>query len=107
MKWFGSQPWGAFCHGTSQVDTPVGTICDWCEEMILSDDLGVILPSTESDTTFHRCCFLRSLIGSAGHQKQTCACYGGTEEDPPDMTKKQAAEAATALFDKQHGAPAH
>jgi hypothetical protein len=33
-------------------------------------------------------------LGSVGHQKGTCSCHGGTEEDPPEMTKRQAAVAA-------------
>lgn len=41
-------------------------------------------------------CDARAVIGSVGHIRKQCPCYGGTEEDPPGMTKREAAKAALA-----------
>lgn len=46
--------------------------------------------------TWHQVCFFRSIAGGLAHQERRCRCYGGTadELDPPEMTKRQAAQAA-------------
>lgn len=46
----------------------------------------------------HYACGLRMLVGSIGHQKKKCSCYGGAEEDPPDLTRRQAAAVAAEYF---------
>lgn len=99
MQWFGNRPFGPVCEHAAKVDAPIGCACDWCEEPIVFDDEGLLIPSVGTPSVFHRVCFLRSIIGSLGHQQQKCGCYGGNEEDPPEMTKKQAAEAATEFFE--------
>jgi hypothetical protein len=50
----------------------------------------------------HLNCFMRQTIGSVAHQLKQCRCYvpGSTEEDPPGMTKRQAADAAVAVYDQ-------
>ena len=45
----------------------------------------------------HHECAARLALGSVGHQKQRCSCYGGAEEDPPGLPKREAAKAALAL----------
>jgi hypothetical protein len=63
-------------------------------------------PVTEQDRRFtyangpvvHAECDLRAIAGSVGHQLGRCSCFGGDEEDPPGMTKREAARAAAALF---------
>lgn len=47
---------------------------------------------------WHQECTIRSIIGSVGHQEKRCSCFGGTEEDPEGMTKREAAKAAYDLF---------
>lgn len=95
MKWFGIN-WGAsICHSCEHEPTPVGTICGGCGEAIEKSDNGVSMPV---DTVMHLECFLRSVLGSVGHQKKTCSCYGGNEEDPPGMTLREAAKAAVELW---------
>jgi hypothetical protein len=42
-------------------------------------------------------------IGSVGHQTCRCACFGGTEEDPPGMTKRMAALSAFKLWEARRG----
>jgi len=49
---------------------------------------------------------MRSVAGSAAHQLHECRCYGGEREDPPGMTKRQAAALALEtfnLFQKENG----
>lgn len=100
MKMFGP-PWG---HDGEVVPTPVGEKCLWCEEPVVEGDRGVVTPFMDTDgqreAAQHRECLLRSIFGSVGHQLKRCSCFGGTEEDPPGATRREAAKAAVALFDK-------
>lgn len=85
-------------HGSPDLPTcpvPVGQKCIWCEEMFVDGDQGLL---DAGDAPQHRECFFRSIFGSVGHQKGTCSCFGGSEEDPPDMTRRQAARAAMEIF---------
>jgi hypothetical protein len=75
--------------------------CPNCAEPVLyTDEAREIghLGADGSDTArwWHLECALRILYGSVGHQMERCECYGGTEEDPPDMTAREAAVAAVA-----------
>ncbi len=99
--WFGKRPWGKLCHAMPHVPTPVGENCLHCEEPIKEGDEGEIMPPRP----VHRECLLRMVIGSVGHQQGRCSCYGGNEEDPPGMTKRQAAIAAAELFDQKNQSP--
>lgn len=87
--------------------TPVGEPCLYCEEPIAEGDKGVVMPFTDESGTRevpeHRECFMRSIFGSLGHLTGTCSCYGGKNEDPPDMTVRQAAKAAADFIDNKHG----
>jgi hypothetical protein len=88
-------------------------ICPWCDEPILPDDpkvpiLGVevrprSLEITPIHSFMHMNCSLRQVYGSIGHQLKKCGCYGGSEWDPQDMTKRQAADAAVAHW-RNHNA---
>jgi len=69
--------------------------CDHCDEEILPGERADIVKGH-----FHQECLVRMFAGSVGHQNKRCSCYGGTEEDPPGMTKRQAAQAAAALHRK-------
>lgn len=100
MLVFGPKTWGPDQKLTA---TPVGRACFSCEELVAEGDSGVMMPLVQPDgkavmAAQHRECFLRRIVGSVGHQQGTCSCYGGQEEDPPEMTKRQAALAATKLF---------
>lgn len=66
------------------------TNCVWCDEPIL--------PAERRTGLVHFECGLRSAVGSVGHQKKACSCYGGTMEDPPGLTRRQAAIAAEEYF---------
>jgi hypothetical protein len=78
-----------------QIPTPVGERCTLCGEPIDAGDTGTI---NLLDQVIHYECQLRSVIGSVGHLRRACSCYGGTEEDPPGMTYREAALATVAFY---------
>ncbi len=53
----------------------------------------------------HEACTVRVTKGSVAHQQEKCACYGGTESDPPGMSKRLAAYEAEreAMFQEGPG----
>lgn len=99
--WFGKQKWAPICDSGVQVKTPAQP-CSWCGEGFTDDDNGVGTPGLEEDgvhlSYHHQECFLRMVLGSVGHQQHRCSCYGGTDEDPPEMTRREAARAAVAYW---------
>lgn len=97
MKYFG-ESWGSdLCQESEQVPVPVGERCGRCKEQFIEGDQGVI---DCSGFTEHLNCFLRGIIGSVAHIQKQCNCYipGSTCGDPPEMTKRQAADAAVRLY---------
>lgn len=96
--------WDApICDDAIEVPAPVGLACLYCKEAIAKDDQGfmmlVMRAARESSLEpEHRNCHLRDVIGSVGHLRKQCSCYGGTEGDPEGMTKREAAEAAVKLY---------
>lgn len=68
-------------------------LCRFCDEYVEYDDLRVPLGMRP----IHYPCFVRRIVGSVGHQLKRCSCYGGTEDDPPNLSKKEAAEAAALI----------
>ncbi len=95
-----------------EAPAPLGQPCARCEEPIAEGEHGWLIPHFDGFTSaftsaftsrpYHHACHIRGVIGSVGHLQGRCFCKGGTEEDPPNMTKREAAEAALALFEKQH-----
>jgi hypothetical protein len=81
-------------------------ICLHCGEPVLWDEPCERIPvmTAEGDAIrahlgrMHRNCFLRGLLGGVGHIEGRCSCYGGTYDDPPEMTKREAADAAVRLW---------
>jgi hypothetical protein len=121
MAWFG-ESWGApICEETSHEPTPVGVLCMNCEERIEADDRGVITPQLGLDETAvrldpaallfdgqprvaqHLECHLRGVFGSVGHIEGRCSCAGGNEEDPPGLSRREAAVAAVAAWERRYG----
>lgn len=65
--------------------------CAWCGE-------GFTQGEAIEPGGVHYECGLRSAIGSVGHQRRRCSCYGGEDEDPPGLTRREAAVAAALFF---------
>lgn len=65
--------------------------CQYCEEEI---EAGEASPMPG----MHRECAIRSVVGSAAHQLKECSCYGGTREDPPNLSIREAAKLAAETF---------
>lgn len=71
-------------------------ICRRCEEPITAADRKS--PARLDGNAMHYECGLRIVIGSVGHLRKECWCFGGTSEDPEGMTKREAARAAVDLW---------
>jgi hypothetical protein len=112
-RYFGPCPWGpAFHEPELMIAAPIGLPCADCAEPIAKGDDGITQMQIDYDVervrtvlcvARHRECFLRAIVGSVGHQTGQCSCFGGTEEDPPGLTRRQKAQAALALFDLKLG----
>jgi hypothetical protein len=67
--------------------------CVYCEEPILPGETYPV-ERTPNLQNVHRECVIRMFLGSAAHQLKECTCYGGDREDPPGMTRRDAARLA-------------
>jgi len=98
MNWFGKN-WGApACYRDDHVPTPSGELCFHCDEPIEKSDNGFIGSFGEPPQA--KLC-PRSILGSVGHQNKTCSCFGGMDEDPVGMSKREAAKAAYQVYCKK------
>lgn len=100
MEWFGPAPFSNACEEVPRVETPTAP-CAWCGESFTADDDGYTIPhcgETISNLPYHLECWLRQLFGSVGHIQGECSCFEGTAEDPPGMTRREAAKAAAEMF---------
>jgi hypothetical protein len=71
--------------------------CIWCDEPVtVVDRLTAV--GNSAGQVMHYECSLRSVIGSVGHQQRRCSCYGGDQEDPPGLTRREAAKAAAKCW---------
>jgi hypothetical protein len=79
--------------------------CAWCKEPIVYGEDGFILPAILEDgpswVAYHRACHLRQIFGSLAHAQRKCSCYvpGSTCTDPPEMTRREAAEAVVEYME--------
>jgi len=102
MTWFG-EPWDAPLNEECERQaTPVGELCLRCEEPIESWASGVTMVCIDAAGATRRPqhleCFIRSSVGSMGHLLGRCSCHGGHEEDPPDLSVRDAARAAVLVL---------
>jgi hypothetical protein len=99
VKWFGV---ASVETDGDLIATPVGEPCAYCEEPIEAGDRGVTIPHIGGpepvEKPYHFECHLRTVIGSVAHQMGQCSCHGGTEHDPPGLTRRQAARAAYRVW---------
>ena len=70
--------------------------CPHCGEPILSEESARLINGGAA--LMHAECLIRVVAGSVAHQLRRCSCFGGTEEDPPGATRRQAAKEAESLF---------
>jgi hypothetical protein len=68
-------------------------LCHYCEEPLRGGDL-----LADGPQPLHRECLFRMVAGSAAHQLKECTCYGGTREDAPGLTKREAAQQALDTY---------
>lgn len=73
--------------------------CIYCFEPVLEAEPHERRPVLGKALTLgaiHRECEARGVLGSVGHQMGLCSCRGGpgTMDDPPGLTRRQAARAA-------------
>jgi hypothetical protein len=66
--------------------------CFYCEEPL---DQG-------GGSNIHKECAFRMIAGSAAHQLHECTCFGGTREDPPEMSTREAAKLALETYRLLH-----
>lgn len=83
--------------------------CPYCDEPVSELELRAqVYWHTEPKQRWaHYECSVRQTVGSVAHQLGKCSCYGGTEDDPEGMTKREAAKAALNLakvldFEERH-----
>jgi hypothetical protein len=109
MTTYFGESWCALTDDGRQVPTPIESECTWCKEGFVEGDAGMATPLGFIDETdshpvtfvyYHKNCFLRSIVGSVGHQRKQCSCFGGTLEDPQELSLRQAADAAVREFEE-------
>src|SRR5262245_28332420 len=94
LKWFGPSWRAPINDDADECPVPVGERCEWCQEVFGDHDQGVKM----SGKSYHVYCHVRLVIGSVSHQLKKCSCYGGTWEDPPELTLRESAKLAAELF---------
>ena len=68
VRWFG-ESWGApVCDPRSHVETPEGSLCPQCKEVVVQGQQGVGVPYMASETYlwWHLDCWLQEVVGIAG-----------------------------------------
>ena len=107
MQWFGKSWGAAICEPAEHIATPIGKQCAWCDEVFVGGEQGVRIPALgaagDEGADHHLDCFLRSVIGSLAHLQHECSCFvpGATCTDPPELSKREAAQAAVRYWRQQ------
>jgi hypothetical protein len=81
------------------------SLCARCGEQITGRSETIPLLTAEGlvPQHYHPECSLRMVIGGLNHLRGRCSCCGGTEPpDPEDLTKREAAILAVALWKHRH-----
>lgn len=112
MQYFGDFWDVPATEGATPIPTPVDEECLYCDEKITEGDQGFSQPFMQLNDDkksvtpiirfVHRECQLRAVVGSIGHLKEKCSCYGGTEHDDLGMTRREAALAVWKWVE-EHG----
>ena len=106
MRYFGKRTSAPVYDECVQVQTPVGTRCGHCDEPIAAGDDGWLYPylggpHDPPELAYHYECALRGIVGCVEHQLRHPHGGGcdGTCRDSPELTRREAAQAATDLFE--------
>jgi len=81
------------------IPAPTGAPCSYCEDLIEEHDIGTV---DQDGSVWHYECSIRAAVGSVGHQAQECSCYDGVDDDPPGLTRHEAAIAAERYHRSLH-----
>lgn len=77
------------------MQTATSAVCQWCGEPVEPDERI----DQWRHVLMHWECGLRSVVGGLNHLQGNCSCCGGTDDpDPPNMTRREAANAAARYF---------
>ena len=109
MTLYFGESWCAMTDVGLKIPTPIGKECAWCKEGFVEGEPGMALPTgffegsappPEDLVFYHKNCFLRTVIGSVGHQRKQCSCFGGTLEDPQGLSLRDAANASVREYEE-------
>lgn len=81
----------------AEVTAPAPVTCPHCGEPVLPGEPDPRLIYMQE---YHSECAARGVLGSVGHILGQCSCHGGTWEDPPLMTRRQAARMSVHLTER-------
>lgn len=65
----------------TEIPTPTGEDCGWCDEPIGPDDSGTMMSFPDGLRPAHIECWLRSALGDVYHLRGECSCSGGDGHD--------------------------
>lgn len=78
--------------------------CPFCGEPVLPAEVAAgATRVVNGGRAAHVECLARSVIGSLGHQQGRCPCFGGSEDDPPGLSRREAARAAYDYYWARRG----
>lgn len=103
MRWFGRSFDAPAWEYMSEVPTPVGEACAWCEEEIAEGDAGVTMPHFMTTGVivmpYHVECHMRQSLGGLAHWEGRCVCHGGSDEPgEPGMSPREEARLVVDRF---------
>lgn len=78
--------------------------CFYCGEPVLSSDRPAPVETTAKDGSFallHYECQFRMIMGSVGHLRGECECYGKEDMSEQGITLREGAKAALAYYEEQ------
>jgi hypothetical protein len=75
--------------------------CPWCCTPVMPPDRAFVYAN---GPVAHWVCAMRQVIGSVAHLERRCHCYvaGATAQDPDGLSRRDAAEAAVAVWMREH-----
>lgn len=105
--WFGAESWCPATDVGTRQETPVGRRCYHCDEPIDEGDCGYLRFGfgRQGSIPIHRECDFRMVMGGVEcmrRQRAGTHIVGDHDPDPPDLSKRAAAQAAWAFWNEHH-----